>query len=171
MRQAPWLVLAVLVPTALAAVAVTYQATTMTATVAPPPVTFTVGAGGSNTRYFAPPLEQSPNATSLSGTLKGKAGADATVKDVARLVEAAGASQLVTLAATQVTNSRVETLTWTVKSGATTIAILNSRAPDPSTTFTLPANATYALDLRVDLADGAGKNNSPTSFDLWLVVD
>lgn len=143
---------------------------TIDASVTSAPVKLALGNGASRPHYFSPPLTLSANETVASGTFKAPAGADARVKDVLRLVETTAASQSVTLAATQIGNARVETFTWTVKDGNTVVATLDAKDGTPSASFTLPASTTYKLDLRVDMADGAGLDNSPSSFDLRIVI-
>lgn len=156
---------------ALAAVAATYVTpTTLEVGVRPPLVHLEVGPGGQNTRYFSPALELSANRTLVTGTLKPPAGADATVKDALRVVEASGAARTVTLQGAQVPGDKVEVFTWTAYHGGTAVGTLDLRQPDPSATFPLPAGATFTLTMRMDLADGAGRHNAPGSFTLRLVV-
>ncbi|HWH08795.1 MAG TPA: hypothetical protein VNX21_06310, partial [Candidatus Thermoplasmatota archaeon] len=156
---------------ALAAVAATYVTpSTLQVTVGQPPVRLEVGAGGQNGRYFSPALEPSANRTIVAGTLKPPAGADATVKDVLRIVETTGTPRVVTLRGAMASSASVEVFTWTVADGGATLATLDLRQSDPSATFTLPAGATVQTTVRVDLAEGAGRHNAPGSFTLWLVV-
>ena len=156
---------------ALAAVAATYVTpSTLAVSVGQPPVRLEVGAGGQNGRYFSPALELSANRTIVTGTLKPPAGADATVKDALRVVETTGSARSVTLRGAHVGSASVEVFMWTVVDGASTVATLDLRQADPSATFTLPAGATYKATMRIDLAEGAGRHNSPGSFTLWLVV-
>lgn len=156
---------------ALAAVAATYvTSSTLQVTVGPPPVHLEVGAGGQKTRYFSPPLEVSANRTIVTGTLKAPAGADATVKDVLRLVEATGNARTVTLRGQPSSSANVEVFAWTVMDGSTPVATLDLKQADPSATFTLPAGATYRTTMRIDLAEGSGRHNAPGDFTLWLVV-
>lgn len=153
-----------------AAVAVTYtSASTLTTGVTAAPVELEAGAGLANTRYFdAGAL--TANKTTLGGTLKARAGADLVVKDVVRVANRAGSAQSVTLAADPVSNARVEVLGLTVRNGGSVVGTLDYRAASPSVSFTLPASTTYVLDLRVDLADGAGANNAQLPLALRLVV-
>ena len=151
-----------------AAIAWTSQST-LTTSVAAAPVELELGAGASKTRYFDP-FALGLNKTTVTGTVSGKAGADVVVKDVLRVVNRDSVSRTVTLSATQVTNSRVEVFAWTVRDGPTSVGSLDHRAASPSVTFTLAAGASRAFDLRLDLADGAGKNNASFSFDMRLGV-
>lgn len=151
-----------------AAIAWTAQSTLATSATSAP-VELELGAGAAKTRYFAP-LSLGANRTMLTGTLSGKAGADLVVKDVVRVVNRDTASHAVTLTATQVTSSRVEVFAWTVRDGATTVGVVDNRAASPSLAFTLAAGASRTLDLRLDLADGAGLNDALLSFDLRLGV-
>lgn len=151
-----------------AAIAWTSQSTLLTS-VRAPPVELEMGSGASKTRYFDP-FALSINKTTVAGTVSGKAGADVVVKDVLRVVNRDGVSRTVTLSATQVTNSRVEAFTWTARDGSATVGVLDHRAASPRTTLTLAAGASRALDLRLDLAEGAGKNNATFTFDMRLEV-
>lgn len=134
-----------------------------------PPVKFEAGSGASNPRHLQS-FSISTNATAFSGVVKGKSGADFTVKDVVRIVNLRGTGQAVSFAADQVTDPYVEAFWWRVKDGGTTIATLDYRAPSPSTTFSLPAGATYKMDLRVDLKDGAKGASVSVPFVLRTVV-
>lgn len=158
--------LAVCASQAQAALSLTATGSLATGAIAPP-VSWQVGAGGSNARHFLA-LAASANATSVSGTLLAKAGTDVTIKDALRLVNARAASQAVTLSATQAAGAEV--FTWRVYNGSTLVGTLDLAAASPSLALTLPASATYTLDARVDLADGAGANNAPASFALSVAV-
>ena len=151
-----------------AAIAWTSQSTLVTS-VAAPPVELELGNGAAKTRYFDP-FALGANKTTVTGTVSGKAGADVVVKDVVRVVNRDGVSHTVTLSATQVTNARVEVFAWTARDGASTVGALDHRAASPSVTFTLAPGASRSLDLRLDLADGTGKNNATFGFDLRLGV-
>lgn len=154
----------------LGAAAIAWTSTsTLTTSATAAPVELEMGAGGLKTRYFSS-LSIGANETRLSGTLLAKAGADVTVKDVVRVVNRGSASQTVTLSATQVSNSYVEVLALTVLDGATTVGVLDYEAASPSVTFTLPAGASRTLELRVDMADGAGLDNAQLSLGLTLGV-
>ena len=142
---------------------------TFATSVAAPPVELELGAGASKTRYFDP-FALSANKTLVTGTVSGKAGADVVVKDVLRVTSRDSVERTVTLSATQVANARVEAFAWTARNGGTTLGVLDHRAASPSLTFTLPAGASRTLDLRLDLADGAGRNNASFTFDLRLGV-
>lgn len=151
--------------------AITLAATSGIATsVVAPPVRLELGDAGSATRYFSP-LALSSNATILSGTMVGRAGADVYAKDVVRMVNARASDQGVTLSAAQLSNARLDVFQWLVYDGAALVATLDMETASPSVTFTLPASTTYRLDARLDLADGAGRNNVPASFQLTLGID
>jgi hypothetical protein len=128
-----------------------------------------MGTGAAKTRYFDP-FALSLNKTTVAGTISGKAGADVVVKDVLRVVNRDTVPRTVTLSATQVTSSRVEVFAWTVREGSTSVGVLDHRAASPGVTFTLASGASRTLDLRLDLADGAGKNNAAFTFDMRLGV-
>lgn len=163
-----WVAVVVIIAAATGVQAAISWSTTSTTTtsVTPPPVQLELGNGANKTHYFSPPLTLSANGTLVSGTLSAKAGADARVKNVLKIANRDAALQNVTLTATQVTNANVEAFTWSVYDGNTLVGILDLKSATPSLAFALPAAATYRLDLRIDIADGAGKDNSPTSFDL-----
>lgn len=154
-----------------AAAVVTYGApSALTITATAPPVVLEVGNGGAKERHFAPALTTSPNGTTVEGAFRARAGADVTVKDVLRVVEAAGAPQSVTLAGERVSSDKVELFTWTVRDRGTTVATLDMRSASPSASFVLPSGSTYTLDLRMDLEDGSGKDTVPASFTLRVEV-
>lgn len=174
MRSLAWAFLAagLACATAGAAIIVTYSTpATLETTVTPPPVVFQAGPGASKARYFSPPIEATANGTGVTGGVNGKAGVDVKVKDVLRIVDQTGSPRNVTLSGTQVTNARVEAFEWRVMNGTTLVATLDLKAATPSVTFTLPASTTYKVTMRLDLADGAGVHNTPTSFDLRLGVE
>jgi hypothetical protein len=138
--------------------------------VAPPPVQLEPAAGANKTHYFSPGLTVNANGTTLTGTLLAHAGADARVKDAFKVASRSSSAQSVTLSGTQVSSARVELFTWSVYNGTTLVGALDMRAASPSLSFTLPAGETWSVHLRLDVADGAGNDNSPSSFDLRLVV-
>lgn len=147
--------------------AISWSTTSTIATsVGAPPVQLELGNGANKTHYFSPPLTLSANGTLVSGTLSAKAGADARVKEVLKIANRDVATQNVTLTATQVTNANVEAFSWSLYNGSTLVGILDLKSATPSLAFALPPSTTYRLDLRIDLADGAGNTNSPASFDL-----
>jgi len=146
---------------AIAAVTVT-SSSTITTSVTPPPVQFAAGAGSTNTRYVGD-YSLSTNATSFEGTFKGRAGGDATVKNVTQIRNTMSVSQTVTLSATQVTNPRVTAFTWTVKDASTTIGTLDHKATSPILTFTIPAGMTYTMNERLKVAGGSGNNNGDSA--------
>lgn len=134
-----------------------------------PPVAFEQGPGASSLRHVEG-FSLSLNKTSFSLTLKPKPGAGLVVKDLARVSGASEAAREVTLRGEAVDNARVESFTWTIRNGTTVVAVLNHKAASPSATFTLPAGARYALDLGIDLAEGAGQHNARAPFGLRLEV-
>jgi hypothetical protein len=138
--------------------------------VTPPPVQLETGAGANKTHYFSPLLTVTANGTTLSGTLLAHAGADARVKDVFKVASRSSSAKAVTLSATQISNARVELFSWSVYNGTTLIGTLDMLAASPSLAFSLPAGQTWSADLRIDMADGAGNDNSPSSFTLRMVV-
>lgn len=142
----------------------------LTTSVVAPPVRFELGAGGAATRYFSP-FTLSSNATSVSGVMVGRAGADVFAKDALRIVNARASPQSVTLAAGQLASAQLDVFQWLVYDGSTLIATLDVESASPSVAFTLPASTTYRLDARMDLADGAGRNNAPASFQVQLAID
>ena len=169
-RAACALLALVLLAAGSGAAAVTWTATsTLTTSATAPPVELQVGAGGAKTAYF-PSLALGANRTLLAGSVSAKAGADLVVKDVVRVVSRSDLAQSVTLSASQVANARVEVLAWTVFDGATRVGVLDLRAAAPSVTFSLPAGASRTLDLRVDLADGAGADDASFTVGLRLGV-
>jgi hypothetical protein len=139
------------------------------AQVLPADVHFEMGTGGAKTRYFHD-FALSANETQFSGTLKAKAGADTSVRDVLAIHNDGLAPRDLTLRASRVGNAQFEVFTWTIRDGSTTVATFDYIAGSPSAAFTLAPGAFYALDLRVDLADGAGMHNAGVAFDLWLEV-
>lgn len=134
-----------------------------------PAIQFVQGPGANNTRYFSA-FALSANATAFSGTFKGHAGADQTVKTVVSLHNRDTAAHTVTLTATRVTNAQVEAFAWTMRNGTVAVATLDYRAASPSATIALPAGGTFPMDLRLDLADGSGRNNVAVNFDLRVAV-
>lgn len=162
--------LTVLLLTGGAEAAITVVATSgLTTSVVAPPVRFELGDAGAATRYFSP-FTLSSNATSVSGVMVGRAGADLYAKDALRIVNARASPQGVTLAAAQLASAQLDVFQWLVYDGSTLVVTLDMEAASPSATFTLPASTTYRLDARLDLADGAGRNNAPTAFELQLAV-
>lgn len=145
-------------------------ASTVQVGVTTPPVQLETGAGANRTHYFSPLLTVSANGTTLGGTLLAHAGADARVKDVFKVASRAPGAKSVTLSATQVSSANVELFTWTVYNGTTLIGALDMLAASPSLSFSLPSGQTWSADLRLDMADGAGIHNSPSSFTLRMVV-
>jgi hypothetical protein len=133
------------------------------------PVHFEMGAGGEKARYFRD-FALSANQSSFSGTFKAKAGADTTVKDVVRLVNAGHVERTVTMRADNVSIAHYEVLWWIVRENATTVALFDYRASTPSATLAMPPGRTYTLDLRADLADGAGVHNAGVPLGLRLEV-
>lgn len=134
-----------------------------------PPVKLELGASGSSARYFSS-FALSANATVASGTMLGRAGADLYAKDVLRVVNTHAADQSVTLSSAQLSNAQLDVFVAYVYDGAALVASMDLEAASPSMSFTLPASSTYRLDLRLDLADGAGNDSAPASFQLGLRV-
>jgi hypothetical protein len=134
-----------------------------------PPVTWELGPAGASSRWFSP-LTVSANATHLTGSAKARAGADWTAYDVARLVNGRASAQSVTLSAAQLTNAQLDLFKVFVYDGSTLVGTLDLEAASPSLTFTIPASGSRRVDLRLDLADGAGANNAPASFSLSVRV-
>lgn len=134
-----------------------------------PPVKLELGAAGTTARYFSP-FSLSANATTASGTVLGRAGADLYAKDALRVVNTRAADQSVTLNAAQLSNAQLDVFAWYLYNGATLVATLDMEAASPSISFTLPASTTYRLDMRLDLGDGAGNNTAPTAFEVGLRV-
>lgn len=166
--RAAAIVLLVASGAALAGIAVT-STSTLTLGVREPPVHFSVGVGAERGRYVSD-VSVTPNGTSFGATITGRLGGDATVKNVVRLVSVAGADRSVELRGTQVTNPNVPIHTWTLRSGATTIAVLDMRTASPGATFTLPAGATYDLDMRVKVLRGVAANEASFVSSVWAVV-
>ncbi|HWG91707.1 MAG TPA: hypothetical protein VNZ52_12735 [Candidatus Thermoplasmatota archaeon] len=137
--------------------------------VAPPVAHFEKGDGASNSRYVKQ-VTLSDNRTRFMVVAKPRLGAETTVKDVVRLVSDRPTDRLVTLKAAPITNGHVEAFTWTVKNGPTTVATVDSLQPSPAAAFALPAGATYKIDLKVTLAEGAGSSEAAASFSLVLEV-
>ena len=169
MRRALAALVALLVLAGGARAAITVVSTSTLATGAvAPPVSFSLGAGGAEARFFSWSL--SPNATVVSGAMLGRAGADWYAKDVLRIANARAGAQTVTLSAAQLVNAQLDVFQWFVYDGATLVATLDLESASPGATFALPGAATYRLDARLDLADGTGAHNAPTSFELRLRV-
>ena len=162
------LALLTLVASAKAAIVLTTTGSLHT-TAVEPAVRFELGPAGSSARYFSP-FSLSANATIASGIVLGRAGADLYAKDALRIANARAAPQSVTLSAAQLSNAQLDVFRWHLYDGATLLATLDMEAADPSIAFTLPASTTYRLDLRLDLADGAGNNTAPTAFELRVRV-
>lgn len=162
--------LGTLLVAAMAQAAISWSSQGSLATgVAPSPVAFTAGAGASNTRYFSD-FALSANQTSFTGAFKAKPGADSGVRDVVRVTNVDDATRTVTLRANQVSNAQFEAFTWTVKDGGSVVAVFDYRTTTPTSTLTMTSGKVYTLDLRVDLADGAGRHNAATTLGLWLEV-
>lgn len=142
---------------------------TLTTGVVAPPVKFELGASGSSARYFSP-FTLSSNATILSGTMLGRAGADLYAKDAIRVVNSRASAQTVVLSSTQLTNAQLDVFELKLYNGATLVATMDMEGASPSLSFSLPASTTYRIDMRLDLADGAGNNSAPASFQLALRV-
>lgn len=130
-----------------------------------PPLIFAEGEGAASNRYVKD-ITFSENRTSFTGTIRGKAGADAVNEDVLRLNHQGNASLAVTLRAAQITNPHVEAFVWTLRDGDAIVATLDHRAQSPSASFVVAPGASLAMDVRVDLADGSGKHNARVAFDL-----
>lgn len=167
----PFLVVLGLVVVAIEAQgAISWSSTSSIETqVTPPPLHLELGEGSGKTRYFRD-LQLTDNRTGFTGEIKGTAGADLSVKDVLRLVNDAGTDRPMTLRAHQVSNANVEVLTWTIHDGSTTIATFDYASATPSASFTIPPDVSYTLDLRIDLADGAGSDNAGVALGLWMEV-
>lgn len=162
------LVLSLMAGTAMAAIVWT-STSTIDVSAVPPPIQFTKGDNADDRRYFRS-FTLSENKTSFTAEVKPRGGADTTVKDVVRIT-GAGSDHQVTLTATQVTNPNVEDFEWRIKDGSTQVATVDYLTSSPSASFTLPASQTYTFELKVDLADGSGRDNAGISFDLQLEVD
>lgn len=161
------LILSLVAGTALAAITWTSDSTLEVSAVSPP-IQFAKGDNADNKRYFKS-FTLSDNKTSFTAEVKPRGGADTTVKDVVRITGADSDHQI-TLTATQVTNSNVEDFEWRIKDGSTRVATLDYLTSEPSASFSLPANQTYTFELKMDLADGAGRDNAGITFDLQLEV-
>lgn len=171
MRARLWAVAAAFVTLAAGAQAAIVLTSTgsMLASATSPPVKLELGASGSSERYFSP-FALSANATSATGTAIGRAGGDLYAKDALRVVNTRAAAQSVTLSSTRLSNAQLDVFQWHVYNGATLVASMDVEGAAPSMTFTLPASATYRLDMRLDLADGTTNATAPTSFELRLRV-
>lgn len=134
-----------------------------------PPVKLEIGPAGSTARYFSP-FSLSANSTIASGTALARAGADWYAKDVLRVANQRASPQSVTISSTQLVNAQLDAFQIHLYDGATLLATMDLESASPSIGFTLPASTTYRLDMRLDLADGAGAHNAPTSFDIRLRV-
>lgn len=168
-RWLRWALAGVLVAAGAQAMIAWSSQSTLTTSVVAPPVTFSKGDNADDARWFKS-FDLSTNQTSFDATAKPRGGADVTVTDVVRLVEHTGLSRSVSLTASQVTNANVEDFEWIVRNGSTEVGRLDYLATSPSLGFTLPAGGTYTFDLKMDLADGAGRTNAGISFDLTLEV-
>lgn len=134
-----------------------------------PPVGFEAGSGAQSGRHVSS-FTLSANHTSFTLTLKPKPGASMNVKDVAVVFNRDDAARAVTFQAAQVGNASVETFTWTVRDGNAMVAVFNQKASSPTATFTLPAGARYSVDVRVDLAEGAGRHDATITSGLGMGV-
>lgn len=162
------LVAVLLIATAWAATTWT-AASTLEVRSSSPPAFIAKGSAADEPRYFRS-FDLSTNQTAFSAEVKPRAGADMYVADVFEVTNAASTTLSITLRATQVTNPRVEAFEWTVRNGTTPVATLDHLAASPAASFSLAAGQTFEVDIRIDLADGAGKANAGISFDLWLEV-
>ncbi|HUR68809.1 MAG TPA: hypothetical protein VM370_06140 [Candidatus Thermoplasmatota archaeon] len=163
------LLLLLATPAASAAISLVATSSTLTTSAVAPPVTLALGAAGSSARYFSS-WTLSSNATSVTGTVLGRAGADWYAKGVFDIVNGRTSAQTVLLSSTQLTNAQLDVFVLYVYNGTTLVGSFDLEAASPSLTFTLPASTTYRLDMRLDLADGAGNHNAPSSLSLALRV-
>lgn len=162
--------LALIVVALQAQAAIRWSSTgSLAASVTDPRIELQAGSGASNSRYVKD-LEISTNGSAFTGTVKPKSGADLRVKDVVRIANVDDGARTVTMRADQVSNARYEVFTWAARNATATVATFDYLVATPSASFTIPAGETIQLDLRVDLADGAGNDNAAISFGLWLVV-
>lgn len=169
-RGAAVTALALLLVAPLAAAAITFVSLgTLTVSTLAPATHFVKGEGGENGKHIGH-LTVSANGTRFSAGVKPRAGAEVVVKDVVRLVSDRGAPIHLTLRGSPVLNPQVTAFQWTVRDGTTPVAVLDYKTASPTATVTLPAGATYLLDLRVELAEGAGKDNAAVSFTMDLEV-
>lgn len=161
---------AALVGTAAFAVAAIEWSTqsSITTGVVPPAVFFTLGQKANDDRYLSGSTV-STNRTVFNTTVIGRIGADVTVKDVVRVTNDGPGTRTVTLRASQVSNVKVVTYTWTVKDGATTIATLDMRSANPSAAFDLAAGE-YKVDLRIKLAKTASSGDTSYSSPMWMAI-
>lgn len=166
-RRAALVALVLLLGGARAAITVVSTTTLVTEAVGPA-VTISFGPGGSESRFFSWSL--STNATHVSGTMLGRAGADWYAKDVLRLTNARAGPQSVTLSAPQLVNAQLDVFGWHVYDGTTLIGTLDMESVGPSITFSLPGSTTYRVDARLDLAEGAGTDNAPMAFDVGIRI-
>lgn len=142
---------------------------TLTTSARPPPAVFEHGANANNTRYVEG-FTLSQNQTSFSGTFKGRTGAEVTVKDVVRLHSTLTAPATVTLTGSTIANAKVTQFAWTVRDGTTPVATLDHKTASPTATFTLPAGATFLLDLKDVVAKNSGKNDANVAFTVGVRV-
>lgn len=163
------LAIALVAAGAAAAASVVVSNSTLDVGVIAPSVHFEKGASSENSRWFKHVI-LSANKTVVDIDAKPKVGAGTFVQDVLRVVNERPGSRSVTLSASPVQNTNVRSFSWVVKDGVTTVARLDYKTATPTATFTLPASATYRLDLEVDVVEGAGKNNAKATFDLRLGV-
>jgi hypothetical protein len=166
-----WVLLAATLAVALGGQAALQWAATSTITTRAqdPPVAFELGDQAGDARWFAT-LDLSTNATSFTAEVDARAGATMVVTDAVRLAETGGAERSVTFTGSSVSNARIEAFDWDVRNDTASQATVDHLAASPSASFTLPADTTYELDLRVDLADGAGSNNATATADLDVEV-
>ena len=171
--RARWLTLAAagalfLVVGAQAGLVWTSTSTLTTTGNAAAPVFFELGESASNARYIKSP-QVSTNGTVVTADIKARAGSHIEVKDVFRINNSQASPDTVTLEGNLIVNLQIERFTWRVRDGATTLDVLDHKDVTPSATFTVPAGSSVQLDLILDTADGAGKNNARVNFDLRLV--
>lgn len=166
---AVWLVALLLVAGGVRAGITVVATGSVTTGVTAPPVRFEVGDAGASTRYFAP-LTLSANATAATGTLVARAGADVYAQDALRLVNARAEAQTVTLSSARLENAQLDLFHVHVYDDAALVATIDLESAAPTALFTLPGSSTYRLDVRLDLADGAGRDTIPPSFTLALSV-
>lgn len=163
-------VLALVAAAAGAGAAVTLRSdSTLLVGVQPPPVGFEAGPGAERARHVSG-FALSPDGTSLTVTMKPKPGASMNVKDLAFVLNRDDAPRTVSFRAAQVPNASVEAFTWTVRDGNAVVAVFNQKAASPTATFTLPAGARFSVDVRVDLAEGAGRHDAAVTTGLGMEV-
>lgn len=134
-----------------------------------PPITFEKGETADDERWFRS-FELSAEETAFTAEVKPRGGAHVTIEDVVRLNSTDDEPRTVRLTGTAVTNDEVEVFAWTIRDGGSALAELDHKEADPSASVEVPAGDRFAMDLEIDLADGAGRTNAGISFEIQLEV-